>query len=84
MSVNDACRIIIDDSRVMLQIVASLTNNTRGVIYDCNMFTAQATSCSISITDDRNMFTVQATSLPFPDLRRRREKKSFIIFVKLL
>ncbi len=75
MSVNDACRIVIDNSRVMLQIVASLTDESRDIIYDCNMFTAQATSCSIIITYDHNMFTVQATSLPFPDLRRRRKKK---------
>ncbi len=31
-------RIINDDSRVMLQTVASLTDNSRGVIYDHNMF----------------------------------------------
>ncbi len=42
MSVNDASRIIIDYSRVMLQIVASLTDNSRGVIYDHNMFIVQA------------------------------------------
>ena len=82
MSVNDACRIVIDDSRVMLQIVASLTDDSGVVIYDCDIFTIQATSCSI--TYNHNMFLVQATSLPFPDLRRRRRKKKFIIFVKLL
>ncbi len=43
MSVNDASRIIIDDSGVMLQIVASLTNDSRGIIYDRNMFIVQAT-----------------------------------------
>jgi hypothetical protein len=43
MSVNDASRITIDNSRVKLQIVASLTDNSRGVIYDCNMFIEQAT-----------------------------------------
>jgi hypothetical protein len=43
MSENDAPRIIIDDSRVMLQIVTSLTDNYRGVIYNCNKFTVQAT-----------------------------------------
>jgi hypothetical protein len=43
MSLNDASRIVIDDSRVMLQIVAPLTDNSRGVIYDCNMFIIQAT-----------------------------------------
>ncbi len=43
MSVNDASRIIIDDSRVKLQIVASLIDDSRGVIYNCNMFIVQAT-----------------------------------------
>ncbi len=43
MSVNDTSRIVIDDSRVMLQIVASLTDNSRGIIYDCNMFIVQGT-----------------------------------------
>ena len=38
MSENDASRIIIDDSRVMLQIVASLTDDSRGVIYNRNVF----------------------------------------------
>ncbi len=46
MSVNDACRIVIYDSRVMLQIVASPTDNSRGIIDDCNMFIAQATGWS--------------------------------------
>jgi hypothetical protein len=44
MSVNDASRIIIDDSKVMLQIVASFTDNSRGVIYNCKMFIVQASS----------------------------------------
>jgi len=38
MSVNDSSRIVIDNTKVMLQIVASLTDNSRGVIYDCSMF----------------------------------------------
>ncbi len=42
MSVNKASRIVIDNSRVMLQIVASFTDNARGIIYYCNMFIAQA------------------------------------------
>jgi hypothetical protein len=42
MSENDASRIIIDSSRVMLQIVASLTDDFRGVIYNPNMFIVQA------------------------------------------
>jgi hypothetical protein len=38
MGVNDASGIQIYDSRVMLQIVASLTEDSGGVIYKCNMF----------------------------------------------
>jgi hypothetical protein len=44
MNVNDASRIVIEDSRVMLQIVASLTDNSRCIIYYCNMFIVQAAS----------------------------------------
>jgi hypothetical protein len=38
MSVNDTSKIVIDDSRMMLQIVTSLGENSRGVIYNCKMF----------------------------------------------
>ncbi len=38
MSVNGASRIVIDDSRVMLQIAASLTGDSTGDIYDRDMF----------------------------------------------
>jgi hypothetical protein len=37
MSVDGASRIDNDESRVMLQIVASLTDDSRGIIYDCNL-----------------------------------------------
>ncbi len=33
----------IDDSRVMFQIVVSLTDNSRDIIYHYNMFIVQAT-----------------------------------------
>jgi len=46
MSGNDASRIQIDDSRVMLQIMVSLTDNSRGIIYESNMFIVQATTYS--------------------------------------
>jgi hypothetical protein len=49
MSVNDASRIVIDDYRVMLQIVASLTGNCRGLIYYSNMFIVQATYCNATV-----------------------------------
>ncbi len=42
MSVNDASEIIIEDSRVMPQIVASLTEDSRGVINNYNLFRVQA------------------------------------------
>ncbi len=44
MSESDASRIVIDDFIVMLQIVASLTDNSRGIIYVCNMFIVLATA----------------------------------------
>jgi hypothetical protein len=43
MSVIDASRIIINSSRMMLQIVASLTDDSTGVTYNHNMFIVQAT-----------------------------------------
>jgi hypothetical protein len=43
MCENNASRIVIDDSRGMLQIVMSLTDDYRDVIHDCNMFIVQAT-----------------------------------------
>jgi hypothetical protein len=43
MSLNDASRIVIDDYRVMLQIVASLTHNSKGVNYGHKMFIVQGT-----------------------------------------
>ncbi len=43
MRVNDASRIIMDDSRVMLQIVASFTDDSIGVIHEHNTCLVQAT-----------------------------------------
>jgi hypothetical protein len=43
VSVNDIYRIIINDSSVMIQNVASLTDGSIGVIYNCYMFIVQAT-----------------------------------------
>jgi hypothetical protein len=42
MSVIDATRILSDNSRVMIQIVVSLTDNSGSIIYNRNMFIAQA------------------------------------------
>jgi hypothetical protein len=45
MSVTDAFMIIIDDYRVMLQIVAPLTKDSRVVIYNRNVFIVQGGYC---------------------------------------
>ncbi len=44
-------KIIVDNSRVILQIVASLTDDPRGIFYDCNMFlvTVYGDLCHINI-----------------------------------
>ncbi len=41
MNVKDASRNIIEDYKVMLQIVASLADYTRGISYTQNMFIVQ-------------------------------------------
>ncbi len=61
MSANDTSRIVIDDSRVTLQIVASLTGDSRGIIYDRNVFIELANSVSLGIfnsprTDSGNAY----------------------------
>ncbi len=43
MSVNDASRVEIEDFKVTLQIVAPLNDDSRGIMYDCNMFIVEAT-----------------------------------------
>jgi hypothetical protein len=43
MRVNEASRIIFDYSRVMLQIMAAQTADTRDIIYDHLMFIVEAT-----------------------------------------
>ncbi len=42
MSVNDVSRIVRDESGVTLQIGVSLTDDSRDIIYDHNMFIVQA------------------------------------------
>ncbi len=44
MCKKDALWIAIDNSRVTLQVVALLTDDTKGIIYDWYMFIVQATS----------------------------------------
>ncbi len=41
MNVNDAWEFVIDYSRVTLQIVVSLTDDSRGIFYDRNMLIVQ-------------------------------------------
>ncbi len=38
MNENDASRIVIDDSSIMRENGASLTDDSRGIVYDHNMF----------------------------------------------
>jgi len=52
MSENDACRIIIDDSRVTLQIVASFTDNSKVIICTLNILIVLATGKHTSVTLD--------------------------------
>jgi hypothetical protein len=49
MSVNDASRIMTDNSSGMLQIVVSLNDGSRGVIYNCNMFIVKAIGLRITL-----------------------------------
>ncbi len=42
MSSNGTLKIVIDNFRVTFQIVAPLTKDSRGIIYNQNMFIAQA------------------------------------------
>jgi hypothetical protein len=48
MSLNDASRIVNDDSKMMLHIVVSLTDDSKGVIYDHNMFIVKATGATFA------------------------------------
>ncbi len=54
MSVNDASRIVTDDSRVMLQIMVSLTDDYRGVIYHRNVLIVWATDHPMIEAKQRN------------------------------
>ncbi len=60
MSVYDTSKIAIDDSGVMLQIVASLTDDSRGVNYNHSMIIVQATDVNFKnilhayLTDEKN------------------------------
>jgi hypothetical protein len=59
MSVNEASRIVFDDSRVALQIMAPLTDNSRFIIYDHNMFIVQPTLVVLCISQSVCFFLFQ-------------------------
>jgi hypothetical protein len=48
MSLNDASRIVNDGSKMMLQIVVSLTDDYKPVIYNHNMIIVQATGATFT------------------------------------
>ncbi len=52
MNVNDSSKIVIEDCRVMLLIVASFTDDSRGIIYNNIMFIVQAISVVAKLLDD--------------------------------
>ncbi len=60
MCVHDASRIAIDGSRVTLQIVASLTDDSRGVIYDGKMFIVQDTGWVLAY--EQNFYNITKQS----------------------
>ncbi len=53
MRVNDASRIVLDDSRVTLQIGATPVDNSRGVINNRNMFIVQA--IGLEMNEEKNV-----------------------------
>ncbi len=75
MSVKDASWIVIEDSRVMLQIVASLTYYSRGNIYNHSMFIALLCTKTnrLKVGNCDNFFYLQIqlsnVSLNFPEIR---------------
>ncbi len=69
MSVNDISRIVIDKPRVMLEIVASLTYDSRGVIHNRNMFIVQV-NCDTQFVYD---IKVKITAKKFCNIGRRCE-----------
>ncbi len=50
----DASRVTIDDFRVAPQIVSSITDYSRGIIYDLNMFIVQAIGPNFSLHFESN------------------------------
>ncbi len=50
MSVNDASRIVTDNSIVMLKFVVLVNDHSRGIIYYRNMFIVQATGLNMAET----------------------------------
>ncbi len=61
VSVNYASRIVNYYSRDTLQIVASLTGDSWGIIYNYNVFIVQATGCQISNLHFKNALIFNST-----------------------
>ncbi len=76
MSENDPSKILVDDSRVTLQIVASLTDDSSGLYYKpmtivnddsrvVNKLETSVTHDDRVVIYDRHVFIVQATEVSF-------------------
>jgi len=63
--------IVTDDSRVMFQIVASLSDDSSGIIYNHNIFIGQATGLLILAGKARSL-TISVKSCKGPPLGRLR------------
>jgi len=50
ISVNDTCRVLIDNSRATLQIVASLTDDSKGITYDIGMAIGVILLCVVMLS----------------------------------
>jgi hypothetical protein len=80
MSLNDYSRILIGNSRVTFQIVASLTDNPGGIIYNCNMFTVQATASF----EHASLMGAQLTAQDCLTVSANMKKNTFIPFFLIL
>ncbi len=63
----------------MLQIVASLTDDSRGIIYNCHMFILQATGCKIPMMTSTIAYYIIVVKrfilLAFCSSKRERERE---------
>ncbi len=83
MSVSDASRITIADYRATLHIVASLTDNSRGIIYTRNMFIVQVTGHSKNFSfNEQKMFVFELLKAynNIPSLQIHFLAQNFLLF----